>query len=164
MGKTLIAYGSRYGATKETSHYIAKILREDYSLDVDVTDLKENPEIDHTSYSNIIIASGIKLGLWTKESLNFMKNDFSDKKLAIFISSGFAGEEEKYEQAVSDFLNKEIAEYPHLKPIAQEAFGGKIPKWNIFGLIFKIQRKKLDSRDWEKIKKWSKEVGNKFSE
>ena len=144
MGKTLIAYGTRYGATKETSHYIAKILREEYSLDVDVTDLKENPEIDYTSYSNVIIASGIKMELWTKESLNFMK--------------------EKYAQAVSDFLNKKIAEYPHLKPIAQEAFGGKIPKWNIFGLIFKIQKKKLDSRSWKKIKKWSKEVGRKFSE
>ncbi len=95
MKKTLIAYGSRYGATVETAAEIASILEKEFKLDVEIYDLKDYracPDLD--DYDNVIVASGIKYSDWHKNAEEFLSNDFSGKKLAIFISSGYAGEPE----------------------------------------------------------------------
>ena len=56
MKKTLIAYGTRKGATADTAAVIAKVLRDKFSLIVDVVNIKEtNGSFDLGEYQNIII-------------------------------------------------------------------------------------------------------------
>ncbi len=64
MSKTLIAYGTRYGATAEVAEEMSKILREKFQLEVEVINLEEIfPKGKELAiYTNIIIGSGIKVG------------------------------------------------------------------------------------------------------
>ncbi|MHA1104508.1 MAG: flavodoxin domain-containing protein [Promethearchaeota archaeon] len=68
MSKVLILYGTRYGATKEISNEIEKIIQ-DSGMTTESFNLKEvNPKnippLDQ--YDGIIIGTGIKMGMWTK--------------------------------------------------------------------------------------------------
>jgi menaquinone-dependent protoporphyrinogen IX oxidase len=170
MEKTLIAYGSRYGATVETAAEIASILNKEFDLDVDIYNLKKYracPDLD--IYDNVIVASGIKYSDWTENAESFLKNDFSNKKLAIFISSGYAGEPELYEYSYNNFLKAVIEKYEHLKPIAIEAFGGriplrKIPEIHYMRIMERLPYFQRDNRDWDKIREWARKVGKEFVE
>ena len=70
--KTLIVYGTRYGATASTSEEIAKVLR-DEGFEVRVVNAKKEKVNDISDYELIIIGSGMKINKWTKEPENFMK-------------------------------------------------------------------------------------------
>jgi len=62
MSKTLIAYGTRYGATAEVAQEIAKIFKEQFSLSVELIDLYQQKIKDISAYDNIVFGSGIKMG------------------------------------------------------------------------------------------------------
>ena len=70
--KTLIVYGTRYGATASTSEEIAKVLR-DEGFAVRVVNAKEEKVDDISEYELIIVGSGMKINRWTKEPENFLK-------------------------------------------------------------------------------------------
>ena len=169
LKKTLIAYGSRYGATVETAAEIASILEKEFGLDVEIFDLKDYracPDLE--DYDNVIIASGIKYSEWHKNAEKFLNNDFSKKKLAIFISSNYAGEPELYEHSYNNFLKPVIEKYDHIKPIAVEAFGGriplrKIPEIHFMKILQRLPNFQTDNRDWDKIKEWARKVGKEFT-
>src|SRR4030066_582297 len=89
MMKTLIVYGTRYGATAGTSEEIAKVLREE-GFDVKVANLKEEKIKDISEYEFIVVGSGMRIFRWTGEAENFLKKfqkELSQKKVAIFVSS-----------------------------------------------------------------------------
>ena len=70
--KTLIVYGTRYGATAETSEQIAKSLRGE-NFDVKVVNLKEEKIEDVSEYELVIIGSGIQMEKWVGEAEDFLK-------------------------------------------------------------------------------------------
>ncbi len=70
--KTLIAYGTRYGATAGTAQEIAKILAEQ-GFDVKVANLKEEKIKDITPYELVIVGTGVAMGRWTGEVEDFLK-------------------------------------------------------------------------------------------
>ena len=70
--KTLIVYGTRYGATATTAKEIAKVLRNE-GFGVRVVNAKEEKVEDISDYDLIIIGSGMKINRWTREPENFMK-------------------------------------------------------------------------------------------
>ena len=70
--KTLIVYGTRYGATASTSEEIATVLR-DEGFDVRVVNAKEEKVHDISEYNLIIVGSGMKIDRWTKEPEKFLK-------------------------------------------------------------------------------------------
>lgn len=152
--KTLIAYASRSGVDEEYASVIAKVLRDKYGLEVDVINLRKNKSPDITPYRNVIIGSGIRMQKWYKEARKFLKNDFGDRKVAIFLASGEAGDPEQYDEAYKKYITNVLAEKPHIKPVAAEAFGGII---KILGRIFS------DGRDMEKASAWADELGKKLS-
>ena len=170
MNETLIVYGTRYGATPEACAEIAKILEKDYKLRVEIWNLKDYRACpDLSDFDNIIIASGIEYGKWVPNAEKYLKNDFTGKKVAVFISSGFAGEEDLYESAKKTFLEDVLAESPNLKPVAKAAFGGRLPKEVLpkiasERLLGRIPEFQEDNRDWDKIREWAHKVGKIFSE
>jgi menaquinone-dependent protoporphyrinogen IX oxidase len=55
--KTLVAFASKGGATKETSEIIADVLRDKFRFEVDLLDLRKSSK-NIMVYSNIVIGAG----------------------------------------------------------------------------------------------------------
>ncbi|MHA1219381.1 MAG: flavodoxin domain-containing protein [Candidatus Heimdallarchaeaceae archaeon] len=180
MSKTLIVYGTRYSATTEACAEIQKILEKEYNQHVEIWDLENYRACpDLSDFDNVIIASGIKYGKWTKNAEKYLSNNFEGKKVAVFISSAFAGDEDLHEYAYENFLVKVLEEYPNLDPVAKAAFGGRIPKKELpeFAkgpkkfipeiaskqILTRLHENQYDNRDWDKIEKWAHEVGKLFN-
>jgi len=148
--KTLIAYVSKSGVTEENAQIIADILKDQYNFEVDLINLNKNPKPNLSLYENIIIGSGIRIARWYRKANKFLKNNFKDKKVAIFLSSGKAGDPESYEDAITKYINQKLTKNPHIKPVATEAFGGRYAD--------------MDYTDPEKVKAWALKLGKKFSD
>ena len=147
--KTLIAYVTKSGVTGENAEIISHILRKHYGLEVNLVNLKKNSKPDLPQYDNVIIGSGIRMGMWYGKANKFLKNDFKDKKVAIFLSSGTAGDPETFQKAITKYIDKKLTKYPHVKPVLTEAFGGRYSNF--------------DYTDPEKVKEWAIELGKKLS-
>jgi len=183
--KTLIVYGTRYGATAGTSEEIAKVLR-DEGFDVRVVNAKEEQVDDISEYKLIIVGSGMKIDRWTKEPEKFLKKfkkELATKKVAVFVSSGthpiFEHEKntEAMERAQRKYL-KEKAEKYSLNPIDMTIFGGVL-NFNKMGWMarktvgqlwrkfeeagFEKKNGVYDTRDWNAIRSWTKELARKLA-
>jgi len=185
--KTLIVYGSRYGATAGTAEEIAKTLRED-GFDVRVANLKEEKIKNISEYELIVVGSGMALGNWVNEAEDFVKNfqkNFDNKKLAIFISSLKPVEEKAGKTAAVTRtrkigLDEKILKY-HLKPIMVGFFGGVLD-YNKMSFLtrkamevgYKSQLQKhgfnegepgiYDLHNWDEIRSWTRELAQKVKE
>jgi menaquinone-dependent protoporphyrinogen oxidase len=184
--KTLIVYGTRYGATTGTSEEIAKKLREK-GFDVRVINAKKEKIRDISEYELVIVGSGMRMGKWTSEADNFLKKfqkELEQKKLAIFVSTmKTVSERERKTDDVAKMrktaLEDEVTQY-NLHPIALGFFGGVLD-YNKMGFFFKrtmgflkpqlekdgfkeTQSDLYDLRDWDEIRNWAKELANKARE
>ncbi len=149
LNKTLIAYVTKSGVTEENAKIISNILNSNYGFEVDLINLKENSKPDLSQYDNIIIGSGIRIGRWYGKANKFLKNDFKDKKVAIFLSCGTAGVPETYQEAITKYIDNKLSKYPQVKPVSTETFGGRYSNF--------------DYTDPEKVKAWALELGKKLS-
>ncbi|UCC18887.1 MAG: flavodoxin domain-containing protein [Promethearchaeota archaeon] len=179
--KVLIAYGTRYGATKGTAEEIAKILEEE-GLEVKVVNLKEENVKDISQFELVIVGSGMKMDMWTSKAkafLNKFSGELKKKKVALFVSSGgralmeYKGELDEIDRITKKYLESKASKYG-LNPISMNMFGG-IWDYNQMG---KISRKALDaekdnfipagfketepgvydSRNWDEIREWAKDL------
>ncbi len=105
----LIAYGSRYGSSMEISKEISRILEQEglivERLDLNGVDI--NPPID--KFDGIIVGSGIRIGKWTKGTIQFLSknNDHLRENkllLGIFASSLLASDPSLYEWSKQEFV------------------------------------------------------------
>lgn len=160
MTKTLIIYGTRFGATEKSSEIIARELKEKFNHEVEVVKLtNETENYDYSGFDNIIIGSSVAYFSWTKRTKKFLKNDFKGKKVFVFISSAGltypaleSGEMEKYKKRRKFFLDNKIKGMK-VKPSSTAVFGGWIKN-----------EKKPDGYDlynWkeEDMINWAKEIG-----
>jgi menaquinone-dependent protoporphyrinogen oxidase len=153
--KTLVAYETKGGATEEAARKLADTLRSKYQLEVDLVDLKEQKVPDLTQYQNVVIGGGVRADKVYDKALKFLENDLSGKHVAFFVSSAEAGTLGSYEKAKVKFVENTLANYPKIKPVATEAFGGRI----------KILGKTVtDNTDMAKVEAWAEELGKKFTE
>ncbi len=153
--KTLIAYETKGGATEESARKIADVLRSKYQLEVDLVDLKEQKVLDLAQYRNVVIGGGVRGGRVYNKALKFLKNDFSGKKVAFFVSSSWAGTPGSYEKAKAKFVENTLAKYPNINPVSTEAFGGRIRY---------LRKTMLDNTDMAKVEAWAEELGKKFTQ
>ncbi len=151
--RTLVAYATKGGVTEESANSIAHVLRTKHGFVVDLVNLKKNPSPDLEQYKNIFIGSGVRMGRWYKQALKLLDNNFEGKNVFIFLSSCSAGDPEKYQEAITKYIDDILAKYPHIKPIAAEAFGGRM---KMFGKTVK------DNCDIEKVRAWADRVGEKL--
>ena len=182
--KTLIVYGTRYGATAGTSEEIAKALRNE-GFDVRVVNAKEEKVDDISEYELIIVGSGMKIDRWTKEPEKFLKKfrkELTKKKVAIFVSSAiqaiyeYEGNTEAMGRAWNKYLEEKAEKYS-LVPIAMAIFGGVLPYdkmgWMARKTVGQLWRKfeeagykkkngLYDTRDWDAIRNWTKELARKI--
>jgi len=178
--RTLIVYGTRYGATAGTSEEIAKVLQGE-GFDVKVLNAKKEKIKDISPYDLIIVGSGMQMGKWTGEAEDFLKKfqkELSEKKFAIFAStmksvSEREGKLDDLEKERKMCIDDIIAKYD-LRPIAAGLFGGVLD-FNKMNFIFRrtlgFIRPQLEKdgfketqpgvyelRDWEEIRGWTREL------
>ncbi|MHA1268887.1 MAG: flavodoxin domain-containing protein [Candidatus Helarchaeota archaeon] len=151
----LIAYATRYGSTEETAKELVKIFKE-HEIKTDLLNLKQIKEkkwplLDN--YDGIIVASGIKIGKWTKEALKFLKifnNKFKSNKkiLGLFVSCTTCLTDPK--KANNEYLNQ-IIENLEIKPNLYYTFGPILDfsESSRIGRIAKAILKKVTEKDFE---------------
>ena len=154
-GKTLVAYASKSGATEESARKIADVLRSKFQLEVNFVDLSVQNISDCSQYQNIVVGGGVRAGKVYGKALKCLENDFTNKKVAFFVSAGQAGNPETYEKAKLKFAENTLAKYPNIKPVSWEAFGGRM---SILG------KKIFDTIDLAKVGAWAEELGEKFNQ
>jgi menaquinone-dependent protoporphyrinogen oxidase len=130
--KALIVYGTRYGATANTSEIIAEELRLE-GFEVQIINAKEEKIQSINDYDLLIVGSGIQMGRWTREQDKFLekfRSELSSKKVALFVCCGSAnplteGEEKtkEIEDAREKYLEAKAKKH-NLTPIALGFFGG----------------------------------------
>jgi menaquinone-dependent protoporphyrinogen oxidase len=138
--KGLVVYGTRYGTAKEIAEEISGTLK-DENVDVKLVNAKEIRDHYVSVFDLIVVGSGIKMGKWTKESINFLKknrNILSNKKVALFISCGAANTEKSMAEGQEKYLDNISKEYLTNKPIATGLFGGVYDPNVNHGLMFKF--------------------------
>lgn len=151
--RTLIAYASRGGVTREYSEIIAEVLRGIYGHEVKLVDIKKNKSPHISDYDNIILGTGVRIGRVYKEGLGFLKNDFGEKKVAVFLSSNEAGTPGSYDDAVRKYMNPIKENHPNLNLVDIEGFGGRI---RVLG------KTTMDLSDPEKVRSWAEQLGEKL--
>lgn len=182
--KALVVYGTRYGATASTSAEIAAVLVKE-GLEVKVVDLKKEKVQDISPYDLVIIGSGMQMGKWTGEPEAFLgqfRKELAAKKVAIFVSSAAQAliEYEKKTQEVESnrkqYLEDKAAKYD-LHPVSMVVLGG-VWDYNKMNFLFRrtlsgfkprieaagykeVQPGLYDTRDWEAIRAWAKELAAK---
>jgi menaquinone-dependent protoporphyrinogen oxidase len=128
--KTLIVFGTRYGATATTSEEIANVLKVE-GFDVKVVNAKEEKIKDISTYDLIIVGSGMQFARWTGEAEDFLKRfqkQLGEKKVALFISTMKTvtereGKTEELAKTRKMELEDKVAKY-NLQPISLGFFGG----------------------------------------
>jgi len=182
--KTLIVYGTRYGATAGTSEEIGKVLQEE-GFDVRVVNAKKEKVKDISQYDLVIVGSGMRMFRWVGAAEKILKKfqkDLKQKKTAIFVSSGAQaifkhdGDTASMEDAGQKYLVAKAEKYS-LEPVLMGILGG-IWDYNEMGFAyrkmmgaFKIKLREVgiaetspdvfDTRDWEEIRSWAKELAQK---
>ena len=128
MTKTLIVYGTRYGAAASTSEEIANTLRQK-GIEVDIMNAKQQKIKDISQYDLVIVGSGIQINRWTGEPESFLKKhqkELARKKPALFVCCGLATDKAKpelAERARRKYLEEKAAKY-NLQPVSLGLFGG----------------------------------------
>jgi len=130
--KALVVYGTRYGATADTSEVIAGVLRQE-GFEVRVVDAKKDKVQSISEFVLVIVGSGIKMGKWTKEPEKFLgkfQKELLKKKVALFVCCGSAkplieGAEKtrEMEKGKRKYLEDKAVHY-NLNLIALGFFGG----------------------------------------
>jgi len=187
MKSILIVYASRFGSTSEIVQEIADTIEKDENnFSITINDLRDNPRIDNLEeYDGIIVGSGVKYGRWTKESLNFLKQNRNIIKshnilLGVFVSSGEAANPSTYGKAKEKYLERvfEKLRLDSGEVTLAEAFGGVFDLSSNSSYNF-IERKMIkrvaqskdpgfvvkdgkmnDFRNWQAIKSWAVDFRN----
>lgn len=114
---TLIIYASKHGTTEKC----AKNLSEKLTEKADLISLKQNTELDISTFETIIIGGSIYAGKIQKEISNFCSQNLEllkNKKLGLFICCMNSKEAEKQ---IENSYPKELLDIAH----AKENFGGE---------------------------------------
>jgi menaquinone-dependent protoporphyrinogen oxidase len=157
--KTLVVYGTKYGATAEIAERIGKVLRE-AGHEVDVASAARAGDV--SGYQAVVLGSGVYAGSWRKEAADFLlaqKEALAGRPVWLF-SSGPTGEGDPV-ALMKGWLFPDA-----LKPVADEIkprdtvlFHGAIQPDKVnFGekLIIKLLKASTgDFRDWEAIEAWA---------
>jgi menaquinone-dependent protoporphyrinogen oxidase len=182
--KVLIVYGTRYGATGSTSEEIDKVMREQ-GIDTVVADAAKEKVGDISAYDMVIVGSGMQMGKWVGAAEDFLKKhkkELSGKKTAIFVSSAaqalleYDKKDDEIDMAQKKYLEEKAINYG-LRPVSMVIFGG-VWDYNKMSFIFKktmspfkvkieecgykeLSPGLYDTRDWDAIRKWAKEIAAK---
>jgi menaquinone-dependent protoporphyrinogen oxidase len=168
-GNILVAYASKYGATREIAEKIGEVLRQ-AGLQADV--LPVAGVRDLSPYQAVILGSAVYIGQWPKEAVAFLRA--YEKTLAArpvwLFSSGPTGEGDPVE--LVDGWRVPASVRPvvdRIRPRDTAVFHGWIDpkkinwieKWSIKNLVKKPFG---DFRNWDMSVNWTTQIAAAFKE
>ena len=161
--KVLVAYGTKYGGTREIAEKIGEVLKEE-NLEVEV--LSGDRAGDPVQYDAFIIGSGVYAGMWRKEAVNFVRNNekiLADKPVWIFSSGPTREGDVKDLMSDWEYPGKIRPSVEKIKPRQITVFHGVADpeKMSFFDkLILKmVKAPSGDFRNWDTITDWAKNIG-----
>jgi len=175
--KALVIYGTRYGSATEISEEIKRVLEEE-NVDVDLVNSKEDKNLDPNPYDLVVVGSGIRMGKWTKDALNFLKKNkttLASKRIAIFVTCGAANQEKTAIDGQKKYLDNIAMDMLINQPVATGLFGSVYDPDIKHGLLYKLVEgamkkdmikhgqdptKRYDYRDWDGIRTWTRKLLN----
>jgi menaquinone-dependent protoporphyrinogen oxidase len=170
--KVLVVYASKYGSTQEVADTVTATLR-DHEFEVDFQPVGKVRTLE--GYRAIILGAPIYLGAWHKDALGFLgryQEGLMERSVAVFALGPIhdpTNEKEWQESRAS--LEKGLAKYPWLTPVALEVFGGKFDPAKLRlpdRLITSLPASPLhqmppsDLRDWTAIRAWASDLAAKL--
>jgi menaquinone-dependent protoporphyrinogen oxidase len=168
--KVLVAYASKYGSTQEVAEAIAATLRES-GLVVDLEPMREVKALEE--YTAVVLGAPLYMLHLHKDARGFLskhREALTGLPVAIFALGPFHDEEEEWKEA-REQLDKELAKFPWLTPIAIEIFGGKFDPAklrfpdNLLAILPASPLRKMpasDIRDWTAIHAWASNLATQL--
>ena len=159
--KLLVAYATRYGSTKEVAEEIAATLREVGSV-VDVQAAEEAQSLD--AYRAVVVGAPLYMFNWLKAARSFLsRNRAALERVPVAVFTlGPTEDKEKDWQETRGQLDKVMAGFPWLTPVAVELFGGKFDPARLtfpYTLIPALKRMPVsDIRDWDAMRTWARDL------
>jgi menaquinone-dependent protoporphyrinogen oxidase len=154
----LVGYATSYGSTQEVAEAIAETLLES-GLEVDIRPLREVRDL--AGYSAVVLGAPLVMYRWHKDALGFLKRHrqaLTERPVAVFaLGPVHEPHDEKEWQDSRAQLDKELAKYSWLTPVALELFGGKFDPTKLHFPLNKLAGKEpaSDARDWTAIRAWA---------
>jgi len=150
----LLAYATRFASTQEVAETVAASLRE-AGLKVDLQLMRQVESLEQ--YQAVVLGAAIYNTKWHADAHQFLVRHQAaliQRSVAIFtlgpMSSSASAKRNSRRQ-----LDKELAKYPWLNPIALEIFAGKYDPSKPGMRFFERLLPARDYRDWNAIRAWS---------
>jgi menaquinone-dependent protoporphyrinogen oxidase len=167
----LLAYATRYGSTEEVATAIASTLRDEFAIQVDLQPMSEVRSLDR--YNAVILGVPLYVGSWPNDADRFMfthKKALTHRPVALF-ALGPVSDDPEDAQGSREQLDKELANYPWLDPVAIEIFVGKYDpdKLRFPDNLLSIlpgsplyKKPATDLRDWNAIRAWARAMAKQM--
>jgi menaquinone-dependent protoporphyrinogen oxidase len=161
----LVGYATRYGSTQEVAEAVAETLRE-CGLEAEVQPLRDVRTLE--GYSAVVLGASLYMYRWHKDAQRFLsrhRKALEERPVAVFALGPVHDPHDEEEwQGSRAQLDRALAKYPWLSPVAVEMFGGKFdPALLRFPLnLFAGKEPASDIRDWAAIRTWASNLVAKF--
>ena len=162
-GSILVGYATRYGSTQEVAEAVAATLRE-RGLEVDIQPMRQVRTL--AGYSTVVLGAPLYMFRWHKDARRFLsrhRKALVERPVAI-LALGPTHDDEKERQDSRAQLDKELAKFPWLTPVALKVFGGKYDpaKLHFPVNLFAGKEAASDIRDWTAIRAWASNLAAKL--
>ena len=161
----MVGYATRYGSTREVAEAVAATLREG-GLAAELQPIREVRTLE--GYSALVLGAPLYMFRWHKDARRFLsrhRQAIVERPVAIFaLGPVHAPHDESEWQDSRAQLDKELAKFPWLTPVALEIFGGKYEPENLRWPIRLLAGNEpaTDIRDWEAIRAWASDLSAKL--
>jgi menaquinone-dependent protoporphyrinogen oxidase len=161
----LVAYATRYGSTQEVAEAIAATLRES-GIEADLQPMRAVRTL--TGYSAAVLGAPLYMFRWHKDALRFLsrhRQALGERPVAVFALGPVHDPHDESEwQGSRDQLDKELAKFPWLAPVAVEIVGGRFDPAKLrFPInVFAGKEPATDIRDWTAIRAWASSLASKL--
>jgi len=161
----LVGFVTTYGSTQEVAEAIAATLRE-CGLEVDCQPANKVRSLE--GYAGVVLGAPLYMFRWHKDALRFLsrhREAFTERPVAVFaLGPTHDPYDEKEWQDSRAQLDKELAKFPWLTPVALEMFGGKYDPAKLRFPIKLLAGKEpaSDIRDWTSIRAWASSLAVKL--
>ena len=156
--RTLVAYATMYGSTREVAEAVASTLR-GAGVDAEVKPAREVRKLD--GYGAVVLGAPLIVHKLQKDARGFLtrhRKALSGMPVALFVLGPCKEphDEEEWRDCSRQF-EQVLAEMDWLKPVAAELFGGRFDP-----TLLKFPFNKMagsepasDARDWDAVEAWA---------
>jgi menaquinone-dependent protoporphyrinogen oxidase len=159
----LVAYATRYGSTQEVAEVVAATLREE-GLETDIQPMWKVRTLE--GRHAVVLGAPVYIGAWHKDAHRFLskhREALTKRPVAIFALGPIHADEKEMQDARGQ-LEKDLAQFAWLTPVAFAMFGGKYDPAKLRfpdSLLAALPASPLhqepasDVRDWAAIRTWA---------